>query len=231
MRVRLFSLYRDAVGKPEIDINIEGSRTVSSIIRELAEMYPKLRKAIEAVPPLILVNGITVGEDSVVDNDSEIALAPPASGGGSGIEVGLFDRDVSLDEVVLKAVGDRGVGAIAIFVGVVKGEVDGHSVQELVYEAYTPYALRALEKIALEEKERYGLYSVQILHRVGVAKPGEKTLVIAVAARGRKEALSVLSAILERVKSEPPIYKLEKRDDGEYWVVGDSRRIPRSILG
>ncbi|MEM0005949.1 MAG: molybdenum cofactor biosynthesis protein MoaE, partial [Ignisphaera sp.] len=58
--------------------------------------------------------------------------------------------------------------------------------------------------------------------------PGEKALYIAVIAKNRKEAINVLSRILERVKHEVPIFKLERRDDGEYWIIGESKRIKRS---
>lgn len=39
-----------------------------------------------------------------------------------------------------------------------------------------------------------------------------------------------LSRILERVKAEPPIFKLEKRDDGEYYVIGEGRRVKREEI-
>jgi len=48
--------------------------------------------------------------------------------------------------------------------------------------------------------------------------------------RGRREALETLSRVLERVKAEPPIFKLEKRDDGEYYIIGESRRVKKEEL-
>jgi molybdopterin synthase catalytic subunit len=149
--------------------------------------------------------------------------------------VGFFRDDSEVDiesrvkEIIQKVKG-RGVGAILVFVGVVKDVVDGYKVYELHYEAYEDYAIKVLDKIASDELSKDGVEAVEILHRVGPAREGEKTLYIAVAAQSRKQAIESLSRILERVKHEPPIYKLEKREDGECYVVGDGERVKREKL-
>jgi len=230
LRVRLFSVYRDAVGSPELEVEIEVGVPLRTIVDVLAERFPHLREVFAEVQPLILVRGEVADPNEAIDGSlDEVALAPPASGGAS-VKTSLFRDDVSLDRV-FEEVASSGVGAIAFFVGIVKSAVDGHRVTELVYEAYEPYATKILDKIAREEMARHRLNAVQIHHRVGPALPGQKTIVIAVSAIGRKEALEAVRDILERVKREAPIYKLEKREDGEYWVVGDGRRIPRARNG
>jgi len=124
-----------------------------------------------------------------------------------------------------------GAGGLALFIGVVKGVVDGRRVRELEYEAYEPHASRALGEIAREEASREKVLDVRVYHRVGRLKPGEPTLYIAVAAVDRKTALEALSRVLERVKHEPPVFKLERREDGEFWVVGDGKRVKRGQGG
>lgn len=226
VKVKLFSLYRDAVGVPELDLVVEEGSPIKYIIEKLIKNYPSLKGLFEEIKPVILMNGEVVEEDIAINRDSEIALAPPASGGTS-IRVSLFSDDISIDRLIEEMVSDK-VGAVAIFIGVVKGDVNNHKVHELVYEAYEPYATKVFERIAEEELTKYKLYAVQVHHRVGFAKPGQKTVVIAVSSSGRREALEALREILERVKFEAPIYKLERRDDGEYWIIGDGKRIPRT---
>jgi molybdopterin synthase catalytic subunit len=68
---------------------------------------------------------------------------------------------------------------------------------------------------------------VLIWHYTGARKPGEITLIIATVGKSRDEAISAARVILERVKREVPIFKLEKREDGEYWIIGDSTRYLR----
>lgn len=229
VRIKFFSVFRDVVGLPEIELKAEKGLTIKHLIDLLGELFPKLREMFNEVHPTVIVNGGVVDKDFVIDRDVEIAVAPPASG-GSRIKVSLFTDDISIDKII-EELSSEYAGAIALFIGVVKGVVEGRRVYELVYDVYEPYATKVLEKIAREEAEKYCLHSVQIYHRIGSAKPGQKTVVIAVSALSRDEALKALRSILERVKHEPPIYKLEKRDDGEYWVVGDGRRIPRAKPG
>ncbi|MEM4691399.1 MAG: molybdenum cofactor biosynthesis protein MoaE, partial [Desulfurococcaceae archaeon] len=64
----------------------------------------------------------------------------------------------------------------------------------------------------------------------GNLKPGEPTVYMAVASISRKEALETASRVRERIKKEVPIFKLEKRVDGEYWVIGDGIRVSRRTV-
>lgn len=137
---------------------------------------------------------------------------------------GRIDIGRVIDEIA-KNTSEKGSGAIVVFTGVVKGVVDEHKVYSLVYNAYEPYASQKLWKIAEEELRDHGVLSVRIYHRIGELKPGEPTIYIFVSAKNRDKAFSVARKILERVKHEVPIFKLEKRDDGNYWVIGDGKRL------
>jgi len=141
-------------------------------------------------------------------------------------------EELSIDEVVedLSRYAEEGMGAIVIFIGFVKGDVDGKRVDSLDYEVYEPYTTRHLQRIAEEEMEER-VYDIRVFHRYGSLKPGDKTLYIFVAGRGRKVAFEKARRVLERVKHEPPIFKLETREDGQYWVFGDGRRIRRELNG
>lgn len=231
IKIRFLSIYRDIVGSSELDIVIEKDITVAQLIDMITNLYPKLKNILNEIPPIIFVDGETATDlERIIkasNEDIEIALAPPASG-GSNIVVKLFERDISIDDIINSITTDN-TGSIAIFVGTVKGVVNDHKVYELFYEAYEPYVVDMLRRIAQEELAKRNIQAVHIYHRTGSAKPREKTIVIAVSAMGRREALETLSSILERVKKEAPIYKLEKRDDGEYWIIGDGKRTPRTI--
>jgi molybdopterin synthase catalytic subunit len=145
------------------------------------------------------------------------------------VKVGITRGEIDLGRIIeeLKPLGREGYGAIVAFVGMVKGIVDGVGVDELRYEAYEELAEKMLAKIAEDETMKHGLGAVIIYHRVGDLKPGEATVYIVVAARGRKEGFQAAAEILDRVKHEAPIYKLEVREDGEFWVIGDGERVPR----
>ena len=145
------------------------------------------------------------------------------------VRVGVIREEVDVGAIIdeFKTLGKEGFGAIVVFVGVVKGLVGGVAVDELRYEAYEELAEKILARIAEEEMSKYGLGAVAIYHRVGELKPGDTTVYIVVAARGRREGFASAAEILDRVKHEAPIYKLEVREDGEFWVIGDGERVPR----
>lgn len=132
---------------------------------------------------------------------------------------GIFEK--------LREAGSSGAGALGIFVGVVKGEVAGKRVEKLVYTAYESLAQSRLEEIARSAATKYGLDAAYIYHATGELRPGDATVVIAAIAKSRKSALAAVGEMIERVKHEVPIFKLEVREDGEYWVVGDGERVPR----
>jgi len=145
-----------------------------------------------------------------------------------GVDCGFRDeiRPGELLEEFLSALGED-VGAVAVFVGRVKGVVEGKSVDSLEYEVLEPHASLALRKICEEEAGKHKLKGVRAYHKRGLAKVREPVLFIAAASESRRDALEALEEILERVKHEAFVWKLERREDGEYWVLGDSKRVPR----
>ncbi len=177
----------------------------------------------------MLINGEPSSISDLIEHDCEIAIIPPPSGGSDDVSAEFFEHDLDLTllrDLALKY-GPLGAGALAVFIGFVKGVVDDRRVLELVYEAYEPYASQKLYQIASEASTRPGIYAVHIRHRKGPAKPGEPTLLIAVVGENRRTAIDTLSWIIERVKRDVPVFKLERRENGEFWIVGDGKRVPR----
>jgi len=121
-----------------------------------------------------------------------------------------------------------GSGGLSVFVGFVKGIIDNAKVLQLKYSSYEPYASRILDNIAKSYSNNPNIYGVIILHTSGEARPGSPTLFVAISGKTRKDSLELTREVVERVKKEPPIFKLEVREDGEYWILGDGRRIKRT---
>src|SRR3972149_796095 len=104
----------------------------------------------------------------------------------------------------------RKAGAIAIFVGVVRGEaLNGGQVQSLVLEAYEEKANEILASICSDLKKRDGIVDVQIHHMLGKFDVGEDLVYVLVAGSHRKSVFQVLEQAVERYKSEAPIFKKE----------------------
>lgn len=87
------------------------------------------------------------------------------------------------------------------------------------YEAYVALALKQGERIVREARHRHNLRGACCVHRTGVLDPGDVAVWIGVTAAHRDAAFAACREILERVKSEVPIWKQEFFADGStIWV-------------
>jgi molybdopterin synthase catalytic subunit len=101
----------------------------------------------------------------------------------------------------------RTEGAVVDFFGVVRSIENERMINAIEYEAFEAMAERQLALIADEAKDRYGLVSVIIHHRIGLVPVGEASLFVRVTARHRRAAFEGSSQIIERLKQAVPIWK------------------------
>jgi molybdopterin synthase catalytic subunit len=134
---------------------------------------------------------------------------------------------LSLEELIAKMKSKpdfHKAGAIAIFVGVVRGEnPNGEKVQKMEIEAYEEKADEVLSRICQDLKVRKGVVDVQIHHFYGEFNVGDDLVYVLVAGAHRENVFQVLKEAVERYKKEAPIFKKEHvvTKDGEvksYWV-------------
>jgi len=111
-------------------------------------------------------------------------------------------------------------GAIASFIGLVRGENLGRRVQFLEYEGYEPLALRAFERIEQEIHAHWGAATLGLHHRLGRLDIGEASIAIVVASPHRAEGFAACRYTIERVKQIVPIWKHEHFEGGESWIEG-----------
>jgi len=135
---------------------------------------------------------------------------------------GLFrivDGPIRLDQA-MEAVAGPDRGAIATFHGTVRDHHAGRRVMRLEYHAYTAMAEEVLRQIGQEVRDRFGTDHLAILHRTGTLAIGETSVLIAVAAPHRAEALAACAYAIERLKAIVPIWKKEHYVDGSAWIEG-----------
>jgi len=109
-------------------------------------------------------------------------------------------------------------GAIAVFVGAVRGTRGDEKVLRLEYEAHEDLAVEVMKRIIEETKAKYEIIDAVIQHRLGAVKVGEDVMYVLVASKHRAEAFQALPEIVERVKHEVPIWKKEVTEKNSYWV-------------
>src|SRR5690606_21005103 len=84
------------------------------------------------------------------------------------------------------AAGQSGMGAVVTFTGIVR-DLDG-GLAHMTIEHYPGMSEKALSAIAEEAHERWNLGGSLIIHRHGRLAPDEMIMMVATAARHRKDA-------------------------------------------
>ena len=109
-------------------------------------------------------------------------------------------------------------GAIATFSGTARRHSRGRLVEYLDYEAYEGMAEEMMAKLADDLRSRYDIHSVAIHHRVGRVGLGEPSVVIAVSAAHRADALAACRDAIDILKTDVPLWKKEVYQGGEEWI-------------
>jgi MoaE-MoaD fusion protein len=203
VRVRLFAGLRERAGWSQREIEAP----------TVADIWRALELGDEPAGLLYAVNKEYATPDRALADGDEVALIPPVSGGAFL----LSDEPLSLDRVV-DEVRDEQAGAIATFTGTTRIQSRGRTVTHLDYEAYEGMAERVMAEIAEALQSRYELSAVAIHHRVGRVGIGETSVVIAVSAPHRQDALAACKDAIDELKERVPLWKKEVYSDGEEWI-------------
>jgi molybdopterin synthase catalytic subunit len=124
---------------------------------------------------------------------------------------------ISVDRVISR-LADPSIGAVATFVGVVRGDTDGRETRYLEYEAYPEMAEATLKQVGQEVQARWPeIRQVAIVHRTGRLEIGETAVVIALSAAHRQQVFDALHYAIDRIKEIVPIWKKEVWVDGAEW--------------
>jgi MoaE-MoaD fusion protein len=204
VRIRLFAALRERAGWSE--------RELDGVTR-VADVWPALGLGEEPPGLLYAVNREYADRERELADGDEVALIPPVSGGAFR----LSDAPLSLDAVVDEVRADE-AGAIATFTGTTRIHSRGRTVTHLEYEAYPEMAEDAMAQIAADLERRYELCGIAIHHRVGRVGIGEPSVVIAVSAPHRQDALAACKDAIDTLKKTVPLWKKEVYEGGEEWI-------------
>ena len=78
--------------------------------------------------------------------------------------------------------------------------------------------LVALQRVAAATEARWSLDGLLILHRYGVMHPGDPIVVVAAAARHRRDAFAAADFAMDHLKSQSWFWKREKTARGWRWI-------------
>ncbi|MDQ2915914.1 MAG: molybdopterin synthase catalytic subunit MoaE [Pseudomonadota bacterium] len=133
------------------------------------------------------------------------------------VRVQTEDFDAGVEIARLRS-GDRGVGAIATFIGTVRDVNDDATVTELTLEHYPGMTEAALEAIVDEAKRRFDIRDALVIHRVGALAAGDQIVLVIVTSAHRGLAFDACEFAMDLLKTRAPFWKKERLPDGERWV-------------
>jgi molybdopterin synthase catalytic subunit len=206
VRVRLFAALRERTGAGSMELELPDGAVVGDV-------WSALPLGDEPPGILFALNREYADRTAALDDGDEVALIPPVSGG----TFRLSDEPLSLDGAVAE-VRRENAGAIATFVGTTRRRSRGRDVVYLEYEAYEGMAEQVMEELAAGLESRHDLCAVAIHHRIGRVDIGETSVVIAVSAPHRADALAACREAIDELKVSVPLWKKEVYEGGEEWI-------------
>jgi molybdopterin synthase catalytic subunit len=201
--VRLFAGLRERAGWSQKEVEAS----------TVAEVWPQLGIGAEPEGLLYAVNREYAAREQALAEGDVVALIPPVSGGAFL----LSESPVSLADVVSEVESEE-AGAIATFSGTARRHSRGRRVEHLDYEAYEGMAEEMMRRLADRLRGRYDIRDVAIHHRVGRVEIGEPSVVIAVSAAHRADALAACKDAIDSLKVDVPLWKKEIYQGGEEWI-------------
>ena len=112
------------------------------------------------------------------------------------------------------SIDDPESGARVVFEGAVRRLNEGKAVRYLEYEAFAELAVPLGEAILEESKKLFEIRGAECVHRVGSLQICDLAIRVIVTAAHRKAAFEACAWIVDRIKSQVPIWKKEFYEDG-----------------
>src|SRR4051794_10624238 len=129
------------------------------------------------------------------------------------------DFDVSTELARLRE-ADHRVGAMCSFVGTVRasGKAADPQVLDMELEHYPGMTEKAIEAMVDEAHRRFDIFAARVIHRVGLLRPGEQIVFVAVTSSHRGQSFQACEFLMDYLKTQAPFWKKERTAHGERWV-------------
>lgn len=114
--------------------------------------------------------------------------------------------------------GDKGVGAVVTFIGLVRDLNLADDVVALELEHYPGMTEKSLLRIAEQAAQRWSLQAARIVHRVGKMYPGNQIVMVLTASAHRGDAYEANQFMMDYLKTEAPFWKKEWTPEGPRWI-------------
>lgn len=122
-------------------------------------------------------------------------------------------------------VADPAHGAVDVFVGAVRNNHEGRSVQGMTYDVHEALAEKVFREICEDTQKHWRGIKIYLSHYKGELPIGGISVLIAVSSAHRAESFEACRHIIEELKKRAPVWKQEHYEDGpSAWLPGHSLR-------
>ncbi|HEV2492727.1 MAG TPA: molybdenum cofactor biosynthesis protein MoaE [Terriglobia bacterium] len=223
IKVLFFGLTHDLTGFDQEQVDLAEGARLDDLCRRYEHRFPRLREMTESL--VTAVNQEVVERTWPLRDGDEVAFLPPVSGGApdtaDGEDFYRVTHDVIPTAVFAQRLKAPEDGAVVVFEGIVRDNLHGRKTRYLEYEAYEPMAVRKMEEIGQEAREKFRIDRIGMIHRIGRLEIGETSVAIIVTAAHRGAAFDACRYAIDRLKQVVPIWKKEYFEDGAVWAEGE----------
>lgn len=146
----------------------------------------------------------------------------PAAAATNGflLQTGPIDA-TTIASCLSSQIGHPSHGALSFFAGQVRADqVKDSRVTAIEYSVYHEMAEAEMHRINMEIQEQFGLCSVLVIHSTGRVETGAICLFVLTAAPHRAAAMQACDRLVERIKTELPVWGKELFANAGYqWKV------------
>jgi len=118
-------------------------------------------------------------------------------------------------EIAAFAAAHADAGGIVSFIGQVRA---GDGVEALELRHFEPLTLPGMEALAAEVLGRWALAGLLVVHRTGVMHPADPIVLVAAAARHRRDAFAAADYAMDHLKSDSWFWKRECASGEWRWI-------------
>ena len=137
------------------------------------------------------------------------------------VSVQVEDFDVAQENRQLQKTS-LNIGAVVNFIGLVRDVNNNAAVANMHLEHYPGMTEKSISAIVDEAIQRWSVFGIRVIHRVGDLKPGDQIVYVGVSSKHRGDAFQACEFVMDYLKTRAPFWKKELTPEGEHWV--DSRR-------
>ena len=156
----------------------------------------------------------------VVSKSPEESPLPPKDFERTDIGEGKFNLvsltynkiDVSM---LMENVKSEKCGAVASFIGTTRDNFEDKTVESLSYSAYLEMALKCMNDICKNMREKYSVFNIVIEHKLGDCPVLDTSVAIIVSSAHRVDALGAVDFGINELKKTVPIWKKEIYSSGD----------------